>query len=247
MQTNAPGGAFPATRHSVLQAVRSADPEARDRALATLAAAYWRPAYTYLRLRWRLAPEDAEDAAQDFFARAVEAGVFARYDPAKARLRTYLRTCIDRLVLNERKAEGRLKRGGGARVLSLDFATAEGEIGRMEVPDPVDPEALFRREWVRSVFTLALDRLRAECEAAGKGVQYRLFVRYDVEAEGAGERPSYRALAEEEGIPATQVTNHLHAVRRRFRRCVVDVLRELAGSEDELRAEARELLGVELP
>jgi hypothetical protein len=100
---------------------------------------------------------------------------------------------------------------------------------------------------VRSVFTLALERLRAECEAAGKGVQYRLFVRYDVEAEGAGERPSYRALAEEEGIPATQVTNHLHAVRRRFRRCVVDVLRELAGSEDELRAEARELLGVELP
>ena len=240
-------GGFPETRHSVLVAARSGDAGERERALGTLAAAYWRPVYKFLRLRWRLEPADAEDLTQDFFARAVEKGLFERYDPARARLRTYLRTCVDSQVLNERKAAGRLKRGGGARVLSLDFGEAEDELRRLEPADPVDPDAFFEREWVRSIFSLALDRLRERCEAGGKAVHFALFRRYDVEGASAPDRPTYQQLADEHGIPATQVTNYLAAVRRMFRQAVIDLLRELSGSDAELRAEARELLGVELP
>ena len=55
------GRAFPATRHSVLEAARSPDPEERRRAFGVLVASYWTPVYKYLRLRWR---QSAEDAAQ---------------------------------------------------------------------------------------------------------------------------------------------------------------------------------------
>jgi hypothetical protein len=48
-------------------------------------------------------------------------------------------------------------------------------------------------------------------------------------------------------MTAVQVTNELAAARRDFRRLVLDELRELTGSEAELRAEARDVLGIDLP
>jgi hypothetical protein len=46
-------------------------------------------------------------------------------------------------------------------------------------------------------------------------------------------------------VPVTQVTNYLAWARREFRRIVLEELRELSGSEEEFRREARALLGVD--
>ena len=98
---------------------------------------------------------------------------------------------------------------------------------------------------MRSLFDLAVGDLRRWCEAAGKEVHFRLFERYDLEGPDAPERPTYAQLAAEHGLPATQVTNYLAAVRRELRRLVLERLRELTGSEEEFRAEARSVLGVD--
>ena len=45
------------------------------------------------------------------------------------------------------------------------------------------------------------------------------------------------------GIPETQVTNYLAWSRKNFRKHVLATLRALAGSDDEFRADAAELLG----
>ena len=58
-------------------------------------------------------PEDAQDLTQEFFTRAFEREYLSRYDPAKARFRTFVRTCLDGFLANEDKAAARLKRGGG--------------------------------------------------------------------------------------------------------------------------------------
>ena len=71
--------------------------------------------------------------------------------------------------------------------------------------------------------------------------QFRLFERYDL-AETAA--PSYAELADEFGISSTTVTNYLAWARREFRRCVLDQLREITGSDEEFRREARSLLGI---
>jgi RNA polymerase sigma factor (sigma-70 family) len=241
-------GRFPATRYSLVAAVRGGDRDARERALDTLIAAYWRPVFTHLRLRWHAEHEDAKDLTQEFFVRLLERGLLERYDPARSRLRSYLRLCLDAFAANERKAAGRLKRGGGTRLLSLDFAGAEAALSdARQLRDDADIERRFHREWVRGLFTLALDALRAQCEASGKMVQFALFERYDLDGAGAGgpDSPTYAQLAAEHGLAVTQVTNYLSFARREFRRIVLERLREISGSDDEFRAEARSLLGVE--
>ncbi len=95
---------------------------------------------------------------------------------------------------------------------------------------------------VRSAFALAVDRLRAACEASGRTRHFALFEAYDLEE---GERVTYRDLALRHGLTETTVTNHLAAVRRQFREIVLDTLREVTASEREFRAEARALLGVD--
>ena len=56
---------------------------------------------------------------------------------------------------------------------------------------------------------------------------------------------SYAAIAHDLGLSVSQVTNYLHAARRRFRELALGHLHSLCGTEEEFRLEARELFGVE--
>jgi RNA polymerase sigma factor (sigma-70 family) len=238
------GGLFPETRWSAIVAARSEDPMQRKRAFERITAAYWKPVYKYIRAKWNKSRHDAEDLTQEFFARVIEKDFLASYDPAKARLRTFLRTCVDALVQNEHRAARTQKRGGDAVMLSLDFELAEGELARTGLPSPEKLEDFFEKEWVRSVFGMALERLRAECEARGKTTHFRIFERYDLNEDDA--KISYADLAREFHIAPTDVTNYLAYARREFRRITLDLLREMTATDEEFRREARSLLGVEV-
>jgi RNA polymerase sigma factor (sigma-70 family) len=243
--TGQPRG-FPQTRHSVLVEIRSEDRTIRERAWESLAAAYWRPVYCHIRLRWNLAREDAQDLAQDFFLRALGGNFFEGYDPGRARFRTFLRTCLDRFLANEQRDAGRAKRGGDMIFLPIDVGEVEADL--LANGDSMsDPDQLFHREWIRSLFTLAVNALREECEAAGKQVQFAVFERADLLPVEGAERPSYRDLAEEFKLPVTQVTNYLAFARREFRRLALERLASLCGSEEEYQSEARELFGIASP
>ena len=242
-------GSFPATRHSVVAGIASADHDVRRVAFDALVSAYWRPVYKYVRIKWRADRDDAADLTQEFFARAYEKGSLGRFEPGKARFRTFLRVCLDGFVANERKAASRIKRGGTMSFVPLDFAGAELELGDTSADgqshtSAPDDDALFRQEWVRALFADAVTALRESCVAAGKTTQFTVFERYDLD-DDTGSRPTYATLASELGIPVTQVTNYLAFARRELRRLVLDRLRALCASDDEFRLEARELLGVE--
>ncbi len=239
--------AFPATRCSLVRATASADPGVRRQALDDLIAAYWKPVYKYLRIKWSLPNEDAKDLTQGFFARALEKDFFARYEAARARFRTYVRVCVDGFVAKEHRAGAALKRGGGVELLSLDFATADDELGRLAPVTHTDPDAFFRQEWLRGLFGLAVEDLRRECTASGKEVPFALFQRYDLDGAEAPERLTYAQLAGEFGLPVTQVTNHLAFARRRFRHLVLERLRAATGTEEEFREEAHRLFGGDVP
>src|SRR5229473_2817579 len=121
------GSKFPPTRWSVIDAARGNDPAEQARALETLFAGYWKPVYKYVRLRWNRPAEDAQDLTQGFFAELLERELLTKYDPAKSRLRTYLRLCVDSFVMNQEKAAHRQNRGGRVQHFALDFASAEEE------------------------------------------------------------------------------------------------------------------------
>lgn len=231
------------TRISWLAGTSNPDPEARQLAWDCLVRAYWKPAYKYLRLRWRCDPERAQDWTQDFFARALEKGFLADFDPSKARFRTFLRTCLDGFASNLHQADKAQKRGGGVAPLSLDFDSAEGELTGTTPPAPDALDAYFHREWMKSLFELAVSDLQAACDAEGKARHFAVFRRYDLEAPDRSERLTYADLATEFGIPQTQVTNWLHATRARLRELLLARLRQVCMDDAEFRAEARSLFG----
>jgi RNA polymerase sigma factor (sigma-70 family) len=233
---------FPATRLSVVERTRSADADVRRVALETIIDAYWKPVYKYLRLKWLLAPDMAADLTQEFFTSALEKDVVEKYEPSRARFRTYLRMCVDGFASNARKAERRLKRGGGVTMVPLDFQTAEGEMAMHEPAVDADVDDLFYREWVRALLERSVAELKRSTEAAGRPVMFEVFARYDL-ADDHESRPTYAAIARELGLTAATVTNHLAAMRKQFRAIILDRLRELTSSEEEWEAEAAKLLG----
>jgi RNA polymerase sigma factor (sigma-70 family) len=233
---------FPPTRLSVVARTRSPDEETRRLAFAAIIEAYWKPVYKYLRLKWQLDADQAADLTQEFFAATLEKDVLGRFDPARARFRTYLRLCVDGFASNARKAERRLKRGGGLTPVALDFETAEGEIVHYEPAVPADVDELFYQEWVRALFQRSVEELRAWASHSGRDAMFAVFERYDL-AEPAENRPTYAALARDLGLTPTTVTNHLAAMRRQFRRVVLERLRDLTTTDEEFEAEAKRLLG----
>jgi len=239
---------FPPTRRSVIEAVRSIDAEERERALESLCAAYWKPIYKYIRLRWNRPADEAQDLTQGFFIEVLERELLEKFDPKKGRLRTYLRVCVDSFVSNEDKAGRRQKRGGNVAHVALDFAAAEEELGGAvmdpaAIPSPESLEEFFEKEWLRSLFSLAVEELHQFCVAGERERTFRLFEAYDLEGH---DKISYEQLAKEYAIPVTDVTNALAWARREFRRITLARLRELCGSEEEFHREARAAFGAEL-
>ena len=218
-----PDGRFPSTQRSLLEAAGAGLP---NEALDRVAALYWKPVYRFIRLKFRKDNEDAKDLTQSFFATALERDFFARFDPGKASFRTYLRMAVERFAANQYAAANRKKRGR-----DIVFEPIVEEAAACE-----SPEQAFEREWQRQLFSLALDDLRAHCQASGKQLHLRIFEAYDL---ATGDRPSYAALAELHSIPETSVTNYLAWARRTLRALVTGRLRGVTSGERELREEMR--------
>jgi hypothetical protein len=250
--------AFPTTRHSVIERLRTEEHSVRRDAFGDLAVGYWKPVYKYLRMKWRLAPDAAEDATQAFFTQAFEKSWLERYEPAQARFRTFVRLCVDRLVMNMQQAEGRAKRGGDAQTISMDavvsrngfdgfdgfnFGAAEHELLGQAMSAPPEAEELFKREFVRALFDRAVRAVREDCTARGRELHWRLFERYDL---SPASEVSYAALAAEFGLTQGQVTGYLAQMRAAFRTHAVAALEALSVDRDEFRREARDLLGLEI-
>jgi len=121
--------AFPPTRHSVIERLRKNDGAERSAAFGDLVEGYWQPVYKHLRATWRMTPEDAQDLTQAFFSDAFQKAWLEKYEPGKARFRTFVRVCVDRFAMNNRQASGRAKRGGDIRLVSLDSIAPSRKCG----------------------------------------------------------------------------------------------------------------------
>ena len=126
-ESDRPAG-FPTTHWSrVAHAVDPAAPEARA-ALAELCGAYWYPIYAYIRRKGN-PPDLALDLTQSYFTRLIEKGTISAADPARGRFRGFLRADCSFFLSHSRDHDRALKRGGSARVLSIDTGDAEARFG----------------------------------------------------------------------------------------------------------------------
>src|SRR6516225_12214937 len=107
----------------VLAAGKVASAEAQE-ALEVLCQTYWYPLYSYVRRRGHQ-PDDAQDLTQEFFARLLEKHYLQSADPERGRFRSFLLTAFKRFLSKERDRERAKRRGGGRKLLPLDFEAGE--------------------------------------------------------------------------------------------------------------------------
>lgn len=213
----APGrGRFATTHWSlVLAAARDEDRDGRV-AMERLCECYWYPLYVFVRRRGHQ-PEDAQDLTQAFFTRLLDKGDVARASPDRGRFRSFLLASLQNFLINEYDRSRALKRGGGARLASIDMTGAEERYVEEPASD-VSPDDQFHRKWALTLLDRALNRTRLEYERSGRAA---LFARLADLMTGAGPDDSHRAAAAALGMTEGAVKVAVHRMRRRFR----DILR----------------------
>lgn len=230
------GPRFLSTHWSVILQAKDPDsPESRE-AMEELIRRYWKPVYHFVR-RSGCGVEDAKDLTQGFFSVVFEKSYLSKADPEHWRFRTFLRVILKRFLSDQRDRERAVKRGGDRHRIPLDFAEAETMFLSTKSEGP---EAAFQREWARTVFQGALDRLKAELADAGKRRWFDVFRRF-YGLDGDREPQRYAEIASELGMAASDVTNFLHRTRRRFREVLVGEIRPGLVREEDIDRELREL------
>lgn len=238
MENVANAGAFPPTRWSVVLATRASDPTTSSGALACLCQIYWFPLYAFAR-RKGFSPEDAEDLTQTFFQTIIEHDLFATSDPVQGKLRTFLLRAFERDLLDARRAARRLKRGGGATILSLDFTNAENRF-LAESVNVLPPEMEFDQAWARSILAASLAELEAIYAGQGKSVLFGGLKPFLSSTEP--ERAQYEQLATGLGFSRAAARQAVHRLREQYREMlrglVADTLHNPtpASIQDELQA-----------
>lgn len=236
--TPAPADPFPATHWSVVLRASGSD-AAADEALAQLCQTYWYPIYAYVR-RQVHNPEDAWDLTQGFFAHLVENHALAQVNPARGRLRSFLRQSCRHFLANEREHARALKRGGGQAVLSLDAAFAETRYG-LQPAHNASPAKLYERNWALTLLEHVLDRLRTEQTQAGKEAQFAALqpcLMNDFEA------PRHAEVATQAGLSPDAVKTAVSRLRRRYRELLREEIAQTVSSPGEVEEEIRYLFAV---
>ncbi|MHC4756642.1 MAG: RNA polymerase sigma factor, partial [Planctomycetota bacterium] len=127
-------------------------------ALETLCQTYWFPLYAYLRHKG-YDVHQAEDYTQAFFACLLEKHGLRLADPKRGKFRSFLLAALKHFLANERARARAQKRGGGRKILSLDFENAESQYA-LEPRDELSPEKLFERSWALTVLERTMARLQ---------------------------------------------------------------------------------------
>ena len=182
-------------------------------------------------------PKAADLAERWFFENVVRRGLLATYQPARARFRTFLRTCLDHHAVDQHRRRSAQRRGGGAG--EVELSDAEHALADHAA---VDPDQLFEAEWLRHIMQLAITRLDERLTAAGKPTHAALFRAFHV----GDSAPTYAEAAAEHGCSVTDVTNWLHGARKEFRKIALELLRELTLDDDDFAAEAMAVFGIDV-
>ena len=203
-------------------------------AMHELCGLYWRPLYSFMR-RSGHTREDAEDFTQEFLAQLIEKRYLERAAQEKGKLRSFLLAYLKRFLADQRKAEGRLKRGGGLEMVSIDKEEAESRY-LTELTDMNTPDLAFEKTWVLTLLEIVLSNLEAEYRADDRG---ELFAALKPLLQWGGDDEPLGEIAEQLGMREGAVKVAVFRLRKRYRQALrQQVMLTLADGEnvdDEMR------------
>ncbi|MFC1524953.1 RNA polymerase sigma factor [Planctomycetota bacterium] len=220
--------------------LKAGDKDASDytEAITYLISAYWKPVYFYIRRKGHDI-ETAKDLTQSFFTVFLEKEFLKSVDRGKGKFRTFILVALNHFLSKERERAVAQKRGGGQKILSLDFARAETEISR-EPADKKTTEQGFLRDWARVILKQALENIRQEYKTPTRRVYLDIFEGY-LDAMEKGQDISYPKIARHFHVSEGDVKNYLHRIRRRYRELIETEIKKYVSTPDEVKEELQEL------
>jgi RNA polymerase sigma factor (sigma-70 family) len=229
---------FKTTRWSMVLSCSNpaTDEEKAQAALAELCKIYWRPVFAFICRQGHSVP-DAQDLAQDFFAKVLIGRRLQSADRNRGRFRSLLLTALQRFLHDQLDKHHARKRGGDLHFVSWDDWMAEAPIAGHE-SDNWSPEKTFDVRWAATMVERALRRLGAEFEKHGRRHVFEILSscltaeRQDV---------SYATFARTLGIQESAVKNLVHRLRERYRALLREEVAKTVGGENEIDDELRYL------
>lgn len=206
-------------------------------ALENLCRIYWPAVHSYIR-RSGCDPETARDLTQEFFARLLEKDWLSTADPARGRFRAFLKTVVQRFLIDEHHRTHRLKRGGGKTLVSLDELMAE-ETRPFALKDECTADQEFDRRWALAVVERTFGRLRTEAQQAGQGALFEAV--QGLLTDGAA-TASLAAIGSAHGLGLSAVKMRVHRWRARYRELLLEEVANTVPSAADLHEELRHLM-----
>ena len=232
-------GLFSRTRWSLVRRA-TVEGNAAHGALDELLAIYWYPLYAWARRSGRL-PEDASDGVQGFLGKVCAQNLIAKADADRGKLRSWLLRSFSNHLATEHERATRLKRGGDATHVYIDWTGAESAY----LAEPAlisSPEALYARTWALSLMEEALENVARHY---GETDRAALFDALLPALESPLPEDTYAAVATRLAMTPAALRQASVRLRQRYRRALLDLAAARLGitSEAALEDELRALLG----
>jgi len=230
--------AFTTTHWSVVLEAQGESPAAQE-ALEKLCRMYWRPIYSFVR-RQGVAPEEAEDLTQGFFAQLLERGSLGAVRKEKGRLRSYLLGALKYFLADEQRRSMAIKRGKGQRLIPLEEIRADERI-EMEPADPVTAEMIYERRWALTVLEQVLDRLKNEYRTAGNAALFDSLKQLLPDEPGS---PSQAEIAAHLGMTENALRQAFYRFRQRYQSLLREEIAHTVATPGDIEDELRHLIAV---
>lgn len=224
--------AFPTTHTSILGFAGRPDCAEFRAAWEAFFLAYWPPLYAFLR-RSGSPREEALDLLQDFFLGGLDGSLLSSFDPAKGKLRTYLRACL-------RNHRGKAVRRQRVRVDGRPMPVLAIEEVEAELADSAadEPDQAFDREWALQVLTMATTALEADLASRGDKTGAGVLTQWVLTVE----RPPAADLAASLGITTGDLYTRATRLRQALSALVTQQVQAYSPGAVEAGLEADEVL-----
>ena len=229
-------GRFATTHWSVVLQAGQPGAPGYQQALETLCRGYWFPLYAYLR-RHGYDSHQAEDYTQAFFCRVLEKQVLRLADSKRGRFRSFLLATLKNFLADERDRARAQKRGGGRKLLSIDFNEAENQYA-LEPAVRLSPEKLFDKSWALTVLERTMACLKTELARKNKKELFDHLKIYLTAEKGS---IPYRDTAAELNMTEAAVRTAVHRLRRHYRKSLRDEIAQTVATEDQIDEEIDDL------
>ena len=186
-------------------------------ALTELCEAYWYPLYAFAK-RKSATVEEAQDLTQAFFVELLDKNVVGAADPERGKFRSFLLTSFKHFMSKQWEKGRALKRGGGERLLSLDFKTADSNVV-LEPAAGLTAEQIFDQQWAITLLDRTFSRLENEHQEPEQQLRFQNLKSYVI-GDHAGVK--YADVASRLNISEDAAKKAASRMRARFR----DLLRE---------------------